>query len=178
MRCVNTMIPGWMSIEELAWLHYQAMLSHSVVEVGCWQGRSTFAILTGCRGDVYAVDTFKGTPDELETNHAEAKTEDIYNLFMQNVGSFNNLSVLHMDSIKAAYKFTSTGKTVDMVFIDADHTIEAVLKDLLAWGPVCERFLCGHDRDFPGVAGALNQSGIAWHEGPGSLWYAVRGKDF
>lgn len=166
---INLDIPGWMSKEELAWLHWQAILSESVVEIGSWMGRSTYAILTGCCGFVTAVDHFKGSPDELETNHREAKTEDIKQVFMANVGTFPNLRVLPVDSITASESFEDL--SIDMVFIDAQHTKEAVLADVRAWLPKAKRILVGHDIDIDGVRDALNELNIQWKSGPGSIWY-------
>jgi hypothetical protein len=40
-------IPGWMTEDELRWLHETAKSMASVVEIGCYQGRSTFALLQG-----------------------------------------------------------------------------------------------------------------------------------
>lgn len=169
MACIDERIPGWMSREELVALHAQAMMSDSVAEIGCWLGRSTYALLTGCQGLVYAVDHFRGSPSELETNHREAKTVDIQAEFRKNVGRFENLRVLAMDSVRAAEQFDDG--TLDMVFIDGEHTFEAVVADLRAWRRKAKRLLCGHDRDMVGVREALFAEGIEWREGPGSLWY-------
>jgi hypothetical protein len=178
MNCINPMIPGWMSEEELAWLHYQAMLSSSVVEVGCWKGRSTYALLTGCLGPVYAVDHFKGSPSEIETNHREALNADIHGIFLNNVGWFNNLRVLKMSSLEAAQQFNDQNKKADTVFIDAEHTYEATLADINTWMPLCARMLCGHDLNFKEIKMALRDSIGQYHEGPGSLWYALKGEEF
>jgi hypothetical protein len=42
-------IQGWMGSHELRWLHQTARELGSVVEIGCWKGRSTFALCSsGC----------------------------------------------------------------------------------------------------------------------------------
>jgi len=53
-------IDGAMGREDLEWLHDTAKRMASVVEVGCWKGRSTYALLAGCLGPVYAVDHWEG----------------------------------------------------------------------------------------------------------------------
>jgi len=166
---VNTQIPGWMSEEELKWLYNKASKFQSIVEIGSWAGRSTYSLLSGCPGTVTAIDHFLGTPSELETTHAEAKISDVYDAFMSNVGHFSNLEVLKMDSTSASEQFVD--KSVEMIFIDGDHTYDAVLADLKVWVPKCSRFLCGHDRDFTAVEQALKDFGIVYKEGPGSIWY-------
>lgn len=172
MKCIDLDIPGWMSKEELAWLHYQAILAESILEVGSWMGRSTHALLTGCSGTVWVVDHFNGSPSELETNHREAKTESIWLKFLVNVGFHKNIQVLAEDSIVASGKFEDG--SLDMIFIDGEHTEEASKADIAAWFPKCRRLFCGHDRDIPGVAAALQQLQNV-QEGPGSLWFVKKG---
>jgi hypothetical protein len=162
-------IPGWMDELELEWLYAMAACHKSVVEVGSWLGRSTYALLSGCHGTVTSVDHFKGSPSELNTTHRQAKTEDIHAGFLSNVGHFPNLEVLKMDSLEAADLFKD--KSIEMVFLDGDHTPEAALADLKAWLPKCSKLFCGHDRNFEGISGALKSMGLKWKEGPGSLWY-------
>lgn len=168
MNCINESIPGWMSREELAWLHYQSLLMHSVVEVGCWMGRSTYALLSGCDGLVYAVDHFKGSSSELETNHREAKTTNIFTAFMRNVYKFQNLRVKLGSSADISFEFEDN--SIDMVFIDSEHTKWAVVSDLTVWSNKCRKLLCGHDIDIPDVKEALEELNIQYEKGPGSIW--------
>lgn len=97
-------IQGWMNDEELQWLYTQARRMESVVEIGCWRGRSTHALLSGCPGIVNAVDHWKGSPDERAAGqpHHDAMSQDIYAQFMANVGQFPNLKVFRMESGDAA----------------------------------------------------------------------------
>ena len=178
MHCINPRLPGWMSVDELVWLHAQAIHASSVVEIGSWKGRSTYALLTGCLGSVYAVDHFKGSPSELETNHSEALTRDIFADFMANVGYFHNLRVMRMTSADAAQNFVDEDIFAEMIFIDGEHTKESVLNDLKLWMPRCSKLLCGHDVNFDGVRDALAELSIHTHQGPGSIWYAKRGEDY
>ena len=136
-------IQGWMGRPECEWLYDRASQMGSVVEIGSWKGLSTHALLTGCPGPVFAVDHFKGNPNELNSHHREALEHDIFPIFWTNVGHYRNLVVLRMDSIEASRYFAK--RSVDMVFIDGCHTPEAVKADVLAWYPVARRLLCGHD---------------------------------
>ena len=56
-------IEGWMDIDELEWLHDTAVNMNTVVEIGAWKGRSTIALLQGCKGIVFAVDPWRGYSD-------------------------------------------------------------------------------------------------------------------
>jgi predicted O-methyltransferase YrrM len=162
-------IPGWMDTEELTWLYLQSSKMSSVVEIGAWCGRSTYALLCGCAGNVTTVDHFYGTPSELNTTHKEATTEDIYAKFISYVGMFPNLKVLRTDSVTAATMFSE--KSIDMVFIDGDHSESAVFQDIQAWSPICKKLICGHDRNLSGVSTIINGRGWNIQEGPGSIWY-------
>lgn len=96
-------------------------------------------------------------------------TEDIHTLFLSNVGHFKNLQVYRMDSVEAA--MTTITQPVEMVFLDGEHTFEAVTRDILAWRPLCTKLLCGHDRNYPGVKQARELLIGQDCDGPGSLWY-------
>jgi predicted O-methyltransferase YrrM len=161
-------IPGWMNGQELDWLFQRACEMESIVEVGSWKGRSTRALLTGCKGPVFAVDHFLGSPTELNGAHAEAKTIDIYKIFEENVGHFSNLVVLKMDSLEAAKRFNP--KSVDMVFIDGEHEARSAKMDIEAWIPVCKKILCGHDLSMGGVRTAIDEMNLKVQPEVGSIW--------
>lgn len=159
-------IDGWMSSQELAFLYGAAAGMESVIEVGSWKGRSTFALLSGCKGPVWAVDHWRGT--EGEPAHAEANTRDVFEVFMDNVGRFPNLRVRQMESLEAA----TLGLKADMVFIDAAHDYESVRADIEAWRPAAGRLLCGHDftDTWPEVMRAVRDSVGEPDLVVGSIW--------
>jgi hypothetical protein len=167
-------IEGWMSSVELNALYNLAAQMKSVVEVGSWKGRSTHALASACKGVVIAVDHFNGTTSELDTTHAEAKDGNIEDQFRHNTRGFKNISVLKMDSLQAALRFIPGA--VDMVFIDGDHSYEAVKADIEAWAKVPSVCLCGHDINEVGVKKALFDLGIPYKVLAGSIWIAWKDK--
>ena len=168
----NPELDGFMTQQELEVLFQWAKRVESVVEVGSWVGRSTHALLSGCPGIVYAVDHFLGNTDERDGVHKLAKEVDVSEIFLRNVGHFPNLKMLKMESTEAAKLFGD--KSVDMVFIDGEHTREAVVGDLKAWMPKCRKTLCGHDAGMGGVVEALREMGLKWKMVfPTSLWMVV-----
>lgn len=85
----------------------------------------------------------------------------------------SNLRLLHMASLEAA-----VGK-YDFVFIDADHSYEAVRADITAWRPLT-RFLCGHDygtEKWPGVTRAVDELCPMKFLGPDHCWGEWRSQD-
>jgi|SRR6185437_14872011 len=162
-------IQGWMSRHELEWLYDHAEKSSSVVEIGSWRGRSTYAMLASGVTTLFSVDHWHGSPSEINDCHSDAKTRDIHAEFRASVGSFPNLIVIRNDSETASRSFEDG--SVDMVFIDGEHTPEAVERDVKAWLPKTKKLLCGHDRTMPGVAQFLKTNPFPWKEGAGSIWY-------
>ena len=160
-----------MSRQELEWLQTKAGEMDSIVEVGSWKGRSAYVLLSACKGPVFCVDHFQGSPSENEPGgcHHEAVENDIHAEFLKNCGGFENLRLTSMYSKAAASVIPDN--SIDMVFIDAEHTVPAVLKDLGLWRPKAKKLLCGHDRTMPGVAEALSVAGVNFKEGAGSIWY-------
>jgi len=139
----NNDIAGWMEPSGLKWLYLVAQEMNNIIEVGSWKGRSTDALLAGCRGTVWAVDHFKGSKTERHSCHKEATQRDISKIFLENVGHYKNLKLLKMDSLEAAKRFKD--KSIDMVFIDGGHTDEEVKADIKAWLPKVKKLICGHD---------------------------------
>jgi hypothetical protein len=164
-----------MDLPELAWLHETANGVNSIVELGCFRGRSTYVLLAGCPGKVYAVDChWCGT---MYPFHDAA--QHTYSEFMANVGHFPNLVALEMNFVDAAVSDLIPPE-VDMVFIDGDHAYESVLLDLETWASRTLKMLCGHDLSpaTPGIEKALTEfcgmKGVV--RGPGSLWYIKKGE--
>lgn len=149
-------IEGWMDSDDLLWLYEQAEQMESVVEVGCWKGRTTIVLLKACPGKVYAVDHFLGSESERDTHHAEAKSKDIYAEFMANVGEFLNLEVLKMESAEAAKQFADG--SVDMVFLDNGLSYEETKANIEAWLPKVKKLICGHDTCQEGVRRAVEEA--------------------
>lgn len=140
----GTHIWGWMTPEELDWLGAQAASMDSVVEIGSLHGRSAFALLTACPGTVYCIDPWNDEGDHC------------YPSFLGNCGHFPNLVAVRGFSPQAGVDIPA----VDMVFIDGDHTYDAVIADIEAWLPRTRRLMCGHDYNntdgFPDVKRAVH----------------------
>jgi predicted O-methyltransferase YrrM len=164
----NPAIDGWMGADDLEWLYQTSKRFNKVVEVGCWFGRSTHALLSGCPGIVFAVDHFKGSPSEIDVAHAYAKTGNVKARFLKNVGHFKNLITLNMHSFDASTLF---GKNeVDMVFIDGDHDFEPVRRDITAWIHKARYLLCGHDSGYKSVKRALGHLGLTYRQATPDIW--------
>lgn len=136
-----------------------------VVEIGSWMGLSTrdIARLLPERGIIYAVDTWKGAPEECEDPSILAPAEvmsTLYDQFLSNVIHTNlthKIVPVKMESRKAA---ECCSIYPDLVYIDGSHTYKAVLQDLKAWWPLIKGhgILCGDDYyNAPGVKQAVTE---------------------
>ncbi len=76
-------------------------------------------------------------------------------------------TILKMDTHEAA---DLVGK-LDFVFIDADHSYEGVEQDIQDWAPKCQKFVIGHDWDWPSVRQAAEETFSNIETGPDNVWY-------
>lgn len=163
-------IPGWFDFAEI-YEHITARARDGAVfvEVGAYLGRSTVYLAScikksGKKIRLYAVDLWDGwVYDDCRPHTPMPETEDVFRTFIENVrraGVEEVIYPLKMPSEQAADLFENG--TLDFVFLDADHTYEAVRRDLEAWFPRVKRrgVLGGHDylhAGFPGVRRAADE---------------------
>lgn len=169
-------IEGAMDEPELIWLAEQASKHRKIVEVGCWQGRSTRVLADNTPGSVWAVDHWLGSEEHREM--MKSKSPDwLYSTFYMNL--IDHIGVYkvfpkRMSSVDMAAKFRRAldRPVFDMVFIDASHDFESVKADIESWRPlvVLGGLLCGHDAGFPPVARAV-QTFVRGAKQAGVIWY-------
>ena len=70
---------------------------------------------------------------------------------------YGNLEWIRKDSAEAARDIPD--KSVDMVFIDADHSYEGCKRDIETWLPKARKIICGHDysQNWPGVVKVVDE---------------------
>jgi len=116
------------------------------VEIGCWLGKSSlyFSSIKKKNQKLICVDTWEGTPNEINTNHVLVKHANVFDLFMKNMEG-REFEVIKNYSIEAAKTFEDY--SLDAVFIDGDHTYDAVRSDILSWYPKVKigGYISGHD---------------------------------
>ena len=149
---VPGVIPGNM-MEELQKL---AADRETIVEIGSYKGKSACALASTCPGIVYCIDPWGGSfpvdvPDPLSV-YREFLAYTAHHGFLG-----NNLAPMIMTSEQAAHYFV--GKSIDMVFIDGDHTFNAVVRDLTLWAGHKLKdtgLVCGDDYGSPMVCKAVD----------------------
>lgn len=155
-----TEIPGWMRPRELRWLAKIARNCNLIVEVGTWQGKSTYAMGEAIQGKVITIDSFKldGVPMRFgivrEARRGMRQDPDwIYHRCLENLAELidkGKVKVIKGDSKEVIKELDAIKGLVDMVFIDGAHDYAAVKADILNYKPLLRKggLLCGHDFSF------------------------------
>ena len=129
----------------------------NVIEIGSWMGKSI----------VYLADQVKKSDKNIKItaidiwdpsyNHpvflpmielAKNSNTDLHGLFLFNLqkcGVSDLIASLKMNSLMASKNFKK--ESLDMAFLDANHSYDAVIEDLTAWWPKIKPYgiFAGHD---------------------------------
>jgi hypothetical protein len=144
MNYIDPKLEGWMMPGELEWLYNTAGKMDSIIEMGCYKGKSTHALCTGTKGKVYSIDPWIPC---IEFPDGDL----VHNDFVKNVGHFKNLKFFRSKNEDVVDQFED--KSIDMIFIDAYHVYEWVKGDIDRWLPKAKKLICGHDYGDPTVNG-------------------------
>jgi predicted O-methyltransferase YrrM len=156
-------IGGWMHAQELTWLAQMAASCRTIVEFGCYKGRSTRALADHCAGTVYAVDPWDGGYRNDDDSQATwLDTRNARQEFEKNLADHlasGRVVQLKVTSAEAAPVLAGLG--ADLIFIDGDHRREAVLEDIGIARQAVRRggIIAGHDyshHSWPGVKQAVD----------------------
>lgn len=129
-RCLD--IPTHMAISERMLLYRLALglpRESCFLEIGSYLGASATVLAAAAQtrdGHVFCVDTWRN----------DAMSEggrDTYGEFLQNTESYRNwITPLRGESHEVAATFV---QTIDLLFIDGDHSYDGVMADLHCWLP-------------------------------------------
>lgn len=118
-------------------------------------------------GRMVEIGSFAGVSTEVFAIHAEHVTAvdpfldpSVLPRFVRRMAPYANVTVLRELSLVAAPRFASA--SLDLVYIDADHSYSGVKSDIAAWAPKVKPggWIAGHDYNherFPGVVQAVRE---------------------
>lgn len=165
-------IPGWMSPGELTWLAEQASKCRTIIEVGCYQGRTTRVLGDHIReqGLVYAVDPWGGYVNNDDSQatwiltHTCPDWESVYGAWCKHVKDLLDVGTVQCVRTTSIDALATLPSVADFVFLDGDHREEVVRQEIEAYRRLVDvrgGILAGHDythRDWPGVKAAVDQA--------------------
>jgi len=178
VRNVGTMqhffdnIQGWFNFDSVYYDMVKKLYNGAhIVEVGAWKGRSTAflaveIINSGKNIKLDVVDSWAGDEgDPLSFNEDPefmAYNRNILELFKKNLSPVDgkiDLIPIQMFSVPASKLYVD--KSLDFVFLDADHKYETITEDIKHWLPKIKSggTIGGHDYSqlFPGIIKAVNE---------------------
>jgi beta-1,4-mannosyl-glycoprotein beta-1,4-N-acetylglucosaminyltransferase len=181
----------WYPAEQQRWLERLARrvrhLNGAVIEVGCWEGRSTVMLAnTVYPDDVLAVDTWAGNQAE-DTDHVSVLAvgqRDILAKFASNVRHMTGNNVVPFIMTSAAF-FARFDAPIRFCHIDASHDYESVCTDIdgALRRLVCGGILCGDDfenanirrEDLKGGVERAVRERLPGFRTAGNFWYWQKG---
>ena len=128
-----TLVEGWLSDAQGRALFRAAAETRgrgAIVEIGSWKGRSTTWLASGARlggHRVHAID-----PHRRSREYPDAETEAEFHANLARNGLTAVVEPLVMTSEEAAARVAGP---VELLFIDGDHSYEAVRRDAEIWLP-------------------------------------------
>ena len=132
-----------------------------IAEVGVEKGGQTRYLLKHCPDikEYWAIDQWTVVSDPVHGHNAlERSAADWFGLYQKvcsHMLHWKQLRVLRMTSLEASKIFSDD--YFDLVYIDAEHSYEAVVDDIKAWLPKVKinKYLGGHDYNLRRVRKAV-----------------------
>ena len=149
------------------------------VEIGVWMGKSACYMGTKIKEahkniQFDAIDTFEGTAGSLVHQPiVEENGGSVFQKFQRNVRALHLQDYIRPvinDSIQASKDYVN--ESIDFIFIDGDHSYDAVRADIVTWTPKLKKdgIIAGHDIDAPEVKRAVESVfGNTWKQ-KGNCW--------
>jgi|tagenome__1003787_1003787.scaffolds.fasta_scaffold20901038_2 hypothetical protein len=170
----GTPISGWFLPAQGDWLRDRAgeLQGGAIALVGIYQGLCLSYVVDTCRANqvkVHAVDVWEKIGKRLNGTELPwpvwmmfrwrlGRARAVCQRWIRRHGLADCVEIVHASSTSAARSFADG--SLDLVFLDADHSYEAVSEDLAAWYGKLKQggLMAGHDWDshqWPGVIRAV-----------------------
>jgi hypothetical protein len=122
-----------------------------VVEIGCWRGVSSELIANYCKL-LYCIDPWEPYEEQKDINEVLKAEKE----FDERTKKYNVIKY-KLKSEDAVSFFED--KSIDLIYIDGNHTYECVKKDIELWKPKIKNkgYICGHDYILKEVKTAVDE---------------------
>ena len=148
----KTLIPDSSNIRSISRRDHIGQLMSSLnytsaIEIGVNRGRFSRTILSKWNGTLYMCDPWRYIDGYIDVaNVKNEEFEIIYNEAVSNVSQFSERAKIIRDfSANASELFAD--ESLDLVYIDADHSYYGCYSDIETWFPKVKSggLICGHD---------------------------------
>jgi predicted O-methyltransferase YrrM len=148
-------IEGWFDFPEFYDFIVEQFDNAVFVEIGTWKGKSIMYMAMqikelGKNIKLYGIDTFEGsenTPQMSDLQAMKSISKDyLYELYLKNIEPLKEfITTIRGSSQEVHTQFEDN--SLDFVFIDGNHSYEAVKKDIESWYPKIKSggIISGHD---------------------------------
>jgi len=130
----------------------------TICELGVRDGENFELLIEHKPQEAFAVDVWKndGTYSHNDLGFSQTELDSQYQNFAQNMTDHNFVKIYREYTSDAVRHFPD--EYFDFIYIDADHSYEGCLRDLMDWYPKLKKgkFLAGHDF----IAGVIKVSGV------------------
>jgi len=142
-------------------------------ELGVWQGRTFLFVLEACpQLTLIGVDVWTAQPDnDGPETWADWEHDKFEQQVREQAAKFGNRAIIIKDwTTEAANQIEDN--SLDFVFVDADHSTEAVRADIEAWSPKVKDtgWIIGHDINWPTVRVVVDELLPGYVIGPDNAW--------
>lgn len=169
MQHIYQQIQGWFDFEDL-YNYIIDKLSNNFVfaEIGVWKGQSlSYFVVESLNqnklGTIYAVDHWQGSPEHLSPTSPFYEPllidnpDGLFDHFINNIKPIQDyITIIKKPSSEAAQDIPNN--FLDAIFIEANHSYDAVTTDLNLWMPKLKNngIFCGHDYSWGSVKSAVH----------------------
>lgn len=152
-------IDGWLTVDEAITLFELARSLPNehprVVEIGCWQGKSSVCLASGLRGKnnprLSCIDPFDASGDDSSrseyANRASNLGGPLRAAFEQNLRRAGVHELVDIRQGLSHQHVQAWREPIDLLFLDGDHSYESAARDCRDWAPRVRPggFLVMHD---------------------------------
>lgn len=161
-------IDGWLTVDEAITLYeLSRALPHEqplAVEIGSWQGKSSVCLARGLRGKFHprlcCIDPFDASGDGESSGLYDQRAQQLDNglrrSFEDNLREVGVRGLVDVRQGRSHEQAQQWHEPIDLLFLDGDHSYEAVRQDFEDWAPKIR----------PGGYLALHDAMHEVHEGP------------
>jgi len=132
---------------------------HTIVELGAWLGLSTRRLADlAPAATIISVDHWQGSPEHQRQERYQKLLPRLYETFLPRCWAYRERVVpLRMSTVDGLRKVAEFGVQPDLIFVDAEHSFDAVTRELaLARQLFPKAALVGDDYDWRGVRDGVN----------------------